>query len=133
MKRRRPATRTGERDAEVFARGELDEQLRNLKRSGNAEPGHVSGRARCEVHPIERNHAAVGFCITRHHVDERRLAGTIGADQADALARGDIERQGIGGDHRAKTFFQPTHGKHRIHGTAPFSGARGAAAAVFFL
>ena len=47
------------------------------------------------------------------HVDERGLAGAVGADDADGLLRRHVERDVARGDDRAEGLFQIAHGEDR--------------------
>ena len=78
---------------------------------------------------VERDRAAVRLEIAGDHVDEGGLAGAVGADQADLLAGGDIQRQRIGGDDRAEALFEPAHRKHGCHGATSLSRRRSGAGA----
>src|ERR1700736_693748 len=134
MKEKGLCAHARDRHGQIFGRRELDEQLWNLKRPGDTEPGDISWRAPCDIHSVERDRAAIGLEITGDHVDEGCFARAVGADQADLLTGRDIDRQGVGGDYRAKALFKSTHGKDRVHSATSFSAAMGAAAVeLFFL
>src|SRR4051794_32670096 len=93
------------RHGQIFGRGELNEQLWDLKGPGDAKPRNMSWRASSDVDSVKRDRAGVWFEITGDHVDEGCLACAVGADQAELLTGRDIDRQGISGDHCAKALF----------------------------
>src|SRR5438105_14340275 len=127
MEGKRPRMRARDRDSQIFGRCELDEQLRNLKRPADAELGNSSRRASSDIHPVEQDRARVGLEIAGDHVDEGRLARAVSANEADLLTGRDINGQGFGGDHRAKTLFEPAHGQDWLHSATSFWAATGLA------
>src|SRR5262249_24446790 len=64
----------------------------------------------------EGDGAAVGRVDARHHVEQRGLAGSVGADQPDDLALGDRKVDAVERDEAAEAARQCCAGKQRRHG-----------------
>ena len=76
---------------QVVADRQVLEQLERLERAAQPEVGAAVGRLAGEVDAVERHRAAADVGEAGDGVDERRLAGTVRADQPDELARLDVE------------------------------------------
>src|SRR5262249_8180022 len=132
MKRKRSRTRPRNSYGQVFSRGEIDEQLRNLKRSRDPELRDASRRASSEFKAIQRDRTAIWLEITGDHVDESCLACAIGADQANLLPSRDVDRQAIRGNHGAESLFELAYRKQRRHDRASFLAISGISAGATF-
>src|SRR5215470_2995528 len=77
---------------------ELGEDLDELKAPGHAEPGQGHGADAADVSALEAHAAGAGREHAREHVDEGRLAGSIGADDGDELALADRQAHAVEGD-----------------------------------
>src|SRR3954471_10145334 len=78
-------------DEQVLLDRQVVEQLDRLERAHEPAPrSHVRAQAG-DVVSVERDAAARGRVIAGERVDRRRLAGAVGADQADDLARGHLQ------------------------------------------
>ena len=62
--------------------------------------------------PSKSTRAGVGPIEPGHEVEQRRLAGAVRADDADQLALGEIEIDGIDGGEAAEAARQPAQGQH---------------------
>src|SRR5262249_35113928 len=65
--------------------------LRHLEGARDAEPRDLAGRTPSDVAVLEPDRSLVGAQMAGDHVDERGLAGSIGADDPDRLLRRDVE------------------------------------------
>jgi len=61
---------------------------------GGAQPGHVLA--------AETDHAVVGPLRAGEHVQQRRLARAVGADDPDGVARRHVDRDAVEHDERAE-------------------------------
>jgi hypothetical protein len=61
---------------------------------GGAQPGHVLAP--------EAHDAVVGALRAGEHVEQRRLARAVGADDPDGVARRHVERHAVQHDERAE-------------------------------
>ncbi len=111
--RRQPAHAVDQAEhAQVLRDGEVPRQGRVDRGKVGALPapggGATPGRAlRCAIDP------AVGSQHAQDHVDGRRLAGAVGAEQADDLARRDLERHVV---HRRSGTVGLAQVRNREHG-----------------
>ena len=105
-------------DEQVLARRHLGEQLDALERAPDAEPGPAVRRHAGEVVPVEAHGAAIGLQHAEQAVEERGLPGAVRADEADDLARFDIEAHLIErGDARER--LGDLGRLEQAHGVAP--------------
>ena len=86
----------------VLQHGERAEEVRDLKRAGEAERRSPVRRHAGDVAPEEPDRAGGDRQLTRDQVEERRLPGTVGPDQRAALARPHGERDGVDGPQPAE-------------------------------
>jgi len=121
VERQRLDARTGEGNGQVLYGGKLDEQLRDLERTRNAEPRDLSRRASGDIEPIEDDRTAVRFEIAGDQVHKCGFAGAVGTDQADFLPGRNVQRQGIGSNDSAEALVESVHGEHWIHDDTSFS------------
>src|SRR5437879_4914821 len=78
-------------DGDVVETGEAAEGLRDLERAADAEPRDAVGRQPGEVTAVEADGPRVGRVDARDRVDQGALAGAVGPDEPDDLARRDLE------------------------------------------
>src|SRR5881628_3518814 len=78
-------------DGDVVETGEAAEGLRDLERAADAEPRDAVRRQPGEVTAVEANGPRVGRADARDRVDQGALAGAVGPDEPDDLARRDLE------------------------------------------
>jgi hypothetical protein len=84
-----------ERDAEVLEHGHARERLRDLEAPHDAEPRPLVRRELGDVAALEQDPAAVRRQGARHAIDERGLAGAVGADETQPIARPDLNRDAV--------------------------------------
>src|SRR5215831_7436097 len=91
---------------DVVERSEIREQRRDLERSGEPELTATVDRHGRDVSPIEADGAGIGRNFAGELTDQRRLAGTIRADDRVQLAASDRERDLVASDHAAEALGQ---------------------------
>jgi len=116
-------------DLEVLAHREIVEQLGALPRPGEAAAGAGVRRQPREIPAVELDRARVAH-EARDGIDERRLAGAVGADQADELALLDGDVDVVHGVHTAETDGQACRREYGAHVEAAFACLRCRASAV---
>ena len=84
-----------ERGQDVVLDREPPERLHPLEGAAQPAPGPCRGRHPGEVTTREHDAPVVRRAHTGHHVEQRRLAGTIRADDAQHLARVGVERHAV--------------------------------------
>ena len=72
-------------DEDVLERRHAAERLWNLVRAHQPEPAALRGRARRDVGAVEVDAAGSRRERPGQHAEQRRLAGAVGADDADRL------------------------------------------------
>ena len=72
---------------------------------------------------VEPDRALIAREVAGHDVEQRRLARSIRADEADEFARRHIERDVGDGDEAAEAFAHALHGEKRAHATFRRRGA----------
>jgi hypothetical protein len=77
---------------QVVEHGEVLEQLDVLEGAGHAGAGDAVGLEPDEVAAGEADGALLGPVQARQAVEQRRLAGAVGADDGQQLVRADLER-----------------------------------------
>ena len=82
---------------QVVAHAHVGEHLDPLVRPADPEAGTLVGRHPIERLPVEHDVALLGPQLPADAIEEGRLAGSVGADQSDALARGNVERDAADG------------------------------------
>src|SRR5207249_4127505 len=105
---------------QVVAHGELDEHLQRLERSPHAAPRQLERRHAGDVLAAELDAARRGLDLTEDAVEERRLSRAVWPDDADDLARSDLEAHAIDGLDRAVLLAHMLHFEERSHRAAPF-------------
>src|SRR2546430_8071302 len=109
------------------------EELCLLERPRDAHRGIDVRWAAAHPLPADQHVSAVGLEMAGQHIDERRLAGAIRADQPEEVALGDDEVHGVVGDdapepldeaHAPHELGAPAHVPDSLSGTvgAPDSG-----------
>ena len=120
-------------DEEVLAHREVVEELDRLPRARQPAPRPRVRRQRGELLAVEL-HATAGADEAADRVDEGRLAGAVRADQADELARADLEVDVDDGVHAAEAHRDPRRPQDRRHGrVAALRGRRAGADARYSL
>ena len=102
-------------DEEVVEHARRREDLRHLEGARDAGDDDVARRQRGDVAPLELDRAAGRREIAGDEIDEGGLAGAVRADDADHLARCDLDLDIARGDDRAEGFVEPAHRKERAH------------------
>src|SRR5258708_4613688 len=102
-------------DQQVLMHRQCVEQLRDLKRTADAEPRDLARRQRRNVTASEGDAAGTGLQVTGDHVDERGLACAVAADQSHHTVPfdGDVD-VGRRGD-RAESFVEATCFEYGSH------------------
>src|SRR5262249_1522144 len=112
---------------EVVEHAHALEERDVLKRAGNTELGHVGcGQARA-ITPLEQDAAFVRMVEAADDVQERRLAGAVGADDREDLSALDVQADIAQGEQRAEAHAHTFHLQqgtrdrlaHRAARTAP--------------
>ena len=89
-------------DEDVLERGHLREEADVLERAADPELRDRVRRLRRHVVPVEDDLAGGRLVHAREHVEERRLARAVRADQAHDRPVGDREVQIVDGDEPAE-------------------------------
>src|SRR6516225_6330363 len=71
-----------DRNPDVFERRQAGEYTHNLERSPDSHAGSLMNRGPRDVAPLEIYAACARREYAREHIEERRLACTIGTDEA---------------------------------------------------
>ena len=90
------------------------EQRQVLERAPDAESGHAMARHREQRHSIKRDVAAVALVEPRDAVEERGLAGAVGADQPDDAPRRNVEGHPVERDDAAEAHGHVLHAQQRL-------------------
>ena len=98
-------------DGEVFFHEQVVEELAALPGAREAELRAGVGGQGADVATVEQDLAAAAH-ETGDGVDERRLAGPVGSDQADELALADLEADVAQRVHAAEVDRDPVAGEH---------------------
>jgi hypothetical protein len=78
-------------EEQVVEHGEVFEQLDVLEGPGQAGPGDAVRLQPGQVAAVEADAALLGPVQARQAVEQRGLAGAVGADDGEQLARPDLE------------------------------------------
>src|SRR5262249_45646590 len=81
------------RDEDVLARGQAAEGLEPLERAPDAESGPLVRLATGDVAAVELHVPCARRLQAGDHVEERRLAGAVGADEARDVSGLDVDGQ----------------------------------------
>ena len=76
---------------QVVEHGQVLEEGDVLEGAGQAHGGDPVGTPAEDVLPQQLDRALLGPVDPRQHVEERRLAGAVGSDDGEQLARPDLE------------------------------------------
>ena len=87
---------------DVLGDREALKQLDVLERPGDSAPHDAAGPDADQALAFEADVAGLRRVEPRDHVEDRRLAGAVRADQTDDLALGDRERDGVECDDPAE-------------------------------
>src|SRR3989454_549304 len=85
------AGRILQRDGQILRPRHAGERLRDLKAAHDPQPGPPMGRDRRDVTALEADPAAIRWQRAGHTVDERGLPRSVRSDEAEPLARLDVE------------------------------------------
>ena len=100
--RPRPRRRGLRREPAVLEHGELRKDRRALVAAADAGARAARLRARRDVLAVERDAAVGRGDLAREHVDQRRLAGAVGADHRVHFAAVQVERHRVDRDQAAE-------------------------------
>lgn len=101
-------------DEDVVHDAEIAEDAPELERARDASGREPFRRQTRDVTAFEANLASVGPVQPGDEIEQRRLAGAIGADDADELALGEIEVDRVDRGEAAEAPRQPAQGQHGI-------------------
>ena len=77
----------------VFEHREGGEEANGLERAGNAEAGNIVGQAACDVAAVRVDPPCRHALKAGKDVDQRALAGSVRADQAEDLIPRELDRE----------------------------------------
>jgi hypothetical protein len=118
-------------ERDVVEQAHLRAQLDVLERARQAEAGDRALRRAADVVAEERRAARRHRQRAGQQVEHRRLAGAVRADQADDLARIDVEADVVDGDQPAEALGRVAHRQDaRAAGRELAARQRGGAASV---
>jgi len=86
----------------IVQHAEIGEDAAVLEGARQAERGQPFGGQAGDVAATQPRRAGVGLVEPGHEVEQRRLAGTVGADDADELALRDVEIDIVDGRQTAE-------------------------------
>src|SRR5665213_1097870 len=92
--------------AYVIDEAETGERARQLEAPGQSDMGTLMRGKPVKLTAIEPHVALFVAQRAADAVDQRALAGAVGSDQAEALARGDVQRNVFQRDETAKAFAE---------------------------
>ena len=97
-----------------------------LRQIADAEPRALVHRQSGDVGAVEIDAALVGLDQAGDHVEHGRLAGAVGAEQADRLAFADVKADALHHFAADEAFLDAVNGKKplRSPGAAPLPSAR---------
>ena len=98
-------------EQEVLEHGGVLEQLDVLERPRDAAPGHLVRRHPRDVLPVEDQAARAWIVDPRDQIEDGRLAGAVGADDREDLARLDLEAHAVDGPQAAEVHDEPLRGQ----------------------
>jgi hypothetical protein len=99
-------------DEDVLEGGHVVEQPDVLERARDAELGDLELLALAQAVPEEPDAARRRLIDAGHDVEAGCLAGTVGSDQAQDLARVDVERDPVEGRDTTKAQRDIVHLEH---------------------
>ena len=107
------------RDGDVIAhRGRMQQRV-DLMGAHQAAPNACFGREPVDRFALYQYGTGIGAQNAGEQIDQGRLAGAVGADQADPCPAREIQVDGLGDGQGAKVLAQPAHRKdhvrHRAH------------------
>ena len=95
------------RDHEVLARGHAGEELETLESAPDARPGTGVDREAVDAPALEADLSRVAAAHAVQAVEQRRLPGAVGPDEADRLAAVDLDRDVVEGDDATEALADP--------------------------
>jgi len=81
-----------DRGQQALPQGQAREQRRHLEGTADPAPHDLQARQAHEIGAAEQHAPGVGADVTRNQVEERRLAGAVGADDRGQRTLGEVER-----------------------------------------
>src|ERR1700694_510584 len=102
-------------DPHVLARRHRSEGFDDLERAADAELGHPMGRQAGNRYAVQENVAAVRVIDAADAVEQRGLARSVGPDDADDVALGDLEGHAVHGGHSAEALGDAAQLQLRLH------------------
>src|SRR6476646_8199946 len=103
------------RQDQVLARGQLREDLRQLKRAADAKPVEIAGAQAGHRTAIDTHIARARPQLSEDAIEQCRFATAVGADDAGNFAFRDVERHPVHGHYAAEALLQVAHREHRAH------------------
>ena len=103
----------------ILERGEPGEGLHELERPREAEPADRVGLEPDQGRVVEGNGAVGRRVEARDEVEHGGLAGPVGPDEPDDLARRDREIESVDGLQPAEALAEPADRKPRAHAGRP--------------
>ena len=95
------------------------EERQVLEGAADAEAGDAMRRHGEQRPAVKLDLSAAGNVEPAHAVEERRLAGAVGADEADDLALADVEGHAVQGHDAAEPDGDVAHDEKRARQSAP--------------
>src|SRR5262249_45202268 len=102
-----------EKRQEVLEGAQPREHAHELEGAAHAEPRHAMGGHARHLAAVEGDAALVWREIARDAVEQRRLAGAVGADQAHQLSRLHLEIDTVDGGDAEEPLGQAPHLEER--------------------
>ena len=100
-------------DGEVLADGQVAEDLHGLERAADAAARDLVGGEPVDALAVVEDGALVGPQEPGHQIEDRALAGAVGADEAHHGAGRDLERAGADGAEAAEPLAEAGEGELR--------------------
>ena len=111
-------------DDDVVEQGQARESSHDLEGAPDSRPADCERRLADELAAVELDAAGTGDDEAVERVEERRLAGAVGSDDAEDLALADLERNLLQRAEPSETHRHVVHGEQgfRIHRPLPVEG-----------
>src|ERR1700691_2648846 len=111
-----------QRNAHVVGKGKACERPRPLKGAGKTAARALMRGGAIDQMAVETHGTCLVLERAADAIDQRALAGAIGPDKADALARIDRDRNAIKCDKAAEALAEVVDGEQLSHGACPGVG-----------
>src|SRR5579883_2668400 len=105
----------GVRDLDILAHGQREEWLRHLEGAVDAEMDDTVRGEAADLAPFEAHPSAIGRIKAGDDIDAGRLAGAVGADEAEDLAWLQMEGQPVQRAEAAEALDEPLDLEQRRH------------------